>query len=121
MVGVISGHADRSGPDVLWGVRQQRHLSRALQGGGQHPLVPSACPGLPPRLDLGPLGEVSPEPVDLLVVNALRLVDAEIADLAAASVSVIVGCLATGSWACHADSVLFSERDVVDVHKRLFA
>src|SRR5688500_2009858 len=90
---------------VLGCVRQQRDVTCALERGGQHPLVTSARAGLAARLDLGALAEIAAEAVHLLVVDALGLVDAEVADLAATSIAVVVRRFAAGSWACHLVSV----------------
>src|SRR5687768_2203281 len=103
-------HADRPTSrclraQVLWRVREQRHVAGPLERGGQHPLVTGARAGLAARLDLGALAEVAAEAVDLLVVDALGLVDAEVADLAATPIAVVVRRLAAGSWACHLVSV----------------
>src|ERR671923_645899 len=89
------------GPQVLRGVRQERDVACALECRRQHSLVTRAGSGLSTRLDLRALREVAPEAVDLLVVDALRLVDAEVADLPAPSVAVVVRRLAAGSGARH--------------------
>ena len=107
---------------VLRRVRQQRDVPRSLQRGRQHPLMAGAGAGLASRLDLRSLAQVAAEPVDFLVVDALGLVDAEVAHLASASIAVEVRRLAAGSGACHAGYRSFRvasrdlEGDVVDVH-----
>ena len=61
--------------------------------------------GLAARLDLGALGEVAAEAVDLLVVDRDRLVGAEGADLPAPAIAVVVVALlrAGGHWRCLLD------------------
>jgi hypothetical protein len=82
---------------VLRRVREQRDVTCALERDGQLALVPCARPGLSTRLDLGALREVAAEAVDLLVVDLDRLVGAERADLATASVAVeVVALLGSG-------------------------
>src|SRR5207253_1935029 len=83
------------GPEVLRRVRKERDVPGPLQRRGQHALMSRARTGLPAWLDLRPLGEITAEAVDLLVVDALRLVDAEVADLATTPIAVVVGRLAT--------------------------
>ena len=75
---------------MLRRVRQQRDVAGALEGHGQRALVLGAGARLAARLDLGALREVAAEAVDLLVVDAVRLVGAEGADLAAAAVAEVV-------------------------------
>ena len=65
-------------------------VAGALEGNGQLALVAGAGAGLPSGLDLGPLGEVAAEAVDLLVVDLDGLVGAERTDLAAAPIAVEV-------------------------------
>src|SRR4051812_48527277 len=84
---------------MLRRVREQRDVAGSLEGGGELALVAGAGAGLPSRLDLGPLREVAPEAVYLLVVNQDRLVGAERANLPATSVAVEVVALArSGGW-----------------------
>ena len=68
-------------------------MAGALERDRQLALVAGAGAGLAPRLDLGPLGQVAAEAVDLLVVDLDGLVGTERADLAAASVAVVVVAL----------------------------
>ena len=68
----VGAPAGRSGPEVLRRVRQQRHVACPLQRDRQLALVRGAGPGLAPRLDLRPLGEVAAEAADLLVVDLRR-------------------------------------------------
>src|SRR5437870_5508895 len=79
-----------SGSQVLRSVGQERDLPGALESGRQHALVPGAGTGLAPRLDLCPLGQVPPEPIDLLVVDRFGLLNTEVADLASPAISVVV-------------------------------
>jgi hypothetical protein len=81
------------GPEVLRRVGKKRHVTSAFQSDAQFPLMSGAGAGLPARLDLGALGEVASEAVDLLVVDQDGLVGAERADLATASVAVEVVAL----------------------------
>src|SRR5205823_13320783 len=109
--------------EVLRRVRQERDVPGTLERGCQHALVSGAGSRLAARLDLRALGEIAPEAIDLLVVDALGLVDAEVADLATSPIAVVVGSLATGSWARHGFRFLsyWSEGDVIDVDERLVA
>src|SRR5688500_9845334 len=102
----VGGGAPRRHPpedlraQVLGGVRQQGYVAGALEGDGQLALVPRAGAGLAARLDLGPLGQVAAEAIDLLVIDERGLVGAERADLAPASVAIEVVALA-GSGGRH--------------------
>ena len=91
------GVAGPQGPQVLVARSWQRAATMRgapLEGHGQLALVPGAGAGLPSRLDLGALGQVPAEAVDLLVVDHDRLVGAERADLAAAAIAIEVVALA---------------------------
>ncbi len=92
------GHGAALGAEVLGRVRQQRDVAGALERDGQLALVPGAGAGLAARLDLGALGQVAAQAVDLLVVDLDGLVGAEGADLAAASVAVVVVALLGSGW-----------------------
>src|SRR5215470_5940844 len=70
-----------SGAQVLRRVREEGDVSGALERDRQLALVAGARAGLPARLDLGPLGQVATEAVDLLVVDLDGLVGAERTDL----------------------------------------
>ena len=85
--------ADGLGAEVLRRVGQQRHVAGPLEGDRQLALVRGAGAGLAARLDLGALGEVAAEAVDLLVVDRDRLVGAEGADLPAPAIAVVVVAL----------------------------
>src|SRR4029453_963515 len=61
------------------GVRQQRHLARALYGDGDLPLVAPAGAGDPAGADFPLLGDEPPELVRVLVVDLVDLVAAELA------------------------------------------
>jgi hypothetical protein len=63
------------------GKRQQRYVPGALDGAGQHPLVPGARAGLAARPDLSVIGDETAKHVGLLVVDADTLVCAELARL----------------------------------------
>src|SRR5512134_736227 len=65
-------------------VRDQRELARALDRRLQLPLVRRARPGDPPRLDLAALRDERREQPDVLVVDVVDLLRAELADPAAA-------------------------------------
>src|SRR6476469_9709988 len=106
MAGCGDGRCDRvtvtgrSGPEVLRCVREQRHVTGPLEGDRQLALVAGTRAGLAARLDLGALRQVAAEAVDLLVVDLDRLVGAERADLAAASIAIEVVALlgSNGGW-----------------------
>src|SRR3972149_386342 len=85
---------------MLGRVREQGDVSSAFERDGQLALVPGTRARLPPRLDLGPLGQEPAAGGDLLVVDLDRLVGAEGAHLAAASIAVEVVSLA-GSGGGH--------------------
>ena len=85
-------HADQ-GRRCCGAYGQQGDVAGALEGDRQLALVPGAGAGLAARLDLGALGQVAAEAVDLLVVDLDGLVGAERADLAAAAVAVEVVAL----------------------------
>ena len=109
--GAVTG----SGAEVLRRVREQRHVARALERDGELALVRGARAGLPARLDLGALGEVAAEAVDLLVVDHDRLVGAEGADLPPPAVAVVVVALlrlwgASGSPGVAAERVRLAAR-----------
>jgi hypothetical protein len=75
---------------MLRRVGQKRDVTSPLQRDRQLPLVAGAGAGLPARFDLGSLGQIPTEAVDLLVVDLDRFVSAERADLAASPVAVVV-------------------------------
>ena len=60
-------------------VGEQRHLARPLDRDRDLPLVAAARAGDAPRADLALLGDVAPELVDVLVVDLLDLLAAEVA------------------------------------------
>src|SRR5882724_4428307 len=62
-------------------VRQERHLTCALDGDGYLPLVPTARAGDAPGADLAPLRDVPAQLVHVLVVDLVDLVLAEEARL----------------------------------------
>src|SRR5687768_15701699 len=64
------------------GERQERHVPRSFDRGGQRALVPGAGAELAARLDLASLGDVAAQARCVLVVDLTDLVDAESADLA---------------------------------------
>src|SRR6185503_13548626 len=65
-------------------VGDERDLPRPLDRGLQLPLVLGAGPRDPARQDLAALGHERPDQLDVLVVDVVDLVRAELADLAAA-------------------------------------
>src|SRR3981081_3550179 len=62
-------------------VRNQRNLPGALDRDLQLPLVPRARAGNPSRQNLAPLGHEGRQQLDVLVVDVVNLVRAELADL----------------------------------------
>src|SRR5271166_6330471 len=64
--------------------RQQRDVARLLDGGGEAALVRRANAGQPPWHDLARLGHELPEQPYVLVIHAVDLLDAELANLLAA-------------------------------------
>src|SRR5258708_7411242 len=82
--------------DVLRGVLQERHVARALERRGEHPLVLRARAALAARVDLAAVADVATDAADLFEVDLLDLVHAEGADLAArAARSAIAGTVTT--------------------------
>src|SRR4051812_47332517 len=63
------------------GVGQQRHLTGVLDGDGHVALVLDAVAGHPTRADLAAVGDELPEQRGVLVVDAGRLLLAELANL----------------------------------------
>ena len=61
----------------------QRNVPGPLNGGAERPLVLGAHAGAAAGLDLGPVGNEPPDPVDFLVIDVLDVLDAEGADPAA--------------------------------------
>src|SRR5882672_1217617 len=68
---------------LLTGERQECQDPRALHGFGDLRLVAGARAGDPPRHDLPAVGDESREPPVVLVIDALHLVEAELAELSA--------------------------------------
>ena len=97
-VSVWGDRAERMAESLRKGNRvfvEGRFKTRQFEGrDGQLALVPGARAGLAARLDLGALGQVAAEAVDLLVVDGDGLVRAERAHLAAAAVTIEVVALA---------------------------
>src|SRR3954471_12760658 len=71
---------DAGDVDVLGRERQQGHVTGALQGDGEHALVPGARAGLATRLDLAAVGNVATQLARVLVIDLVDLVDAERTD-----------------------------------------
>src|SRR5262245_53497084 len=67
---------------ALADVGEQCHLARPLHRRGALDLVATACAGDPTRADLPLLGDVPPQLRDVLVVDLLHFVPAEVAALA---------------------------------------
>src|SRR6185503_7857756 len=86
----------RMGVLLLRDERQQRQVARPLDGVGQHALVARGSTGDPARQDLGVLQDVLLEELDVLVVDVLDAVRAELADLAAAEEHLLA------RWGAHA-------------------
>ncbi len=91
-VALASRGVPRSGDDtprpdaeLVRGVRQQRDRTRALDRRLQLALVEGAGARDPPRKDLPALGDEALEELDVLPVDVLELLRAELADLAAAN------------------------------------
>jgi len=68
---------------LVFDVRQKRNLACALDCGSQLALVPCACTGDAARQYLCALADALAEPCDIFVIDALDLVDAELAYLSA--------------------------------------
>ena len=68
--------------DVLGGKREQRELAGAFEGHIQRALMGGTGAGLAARLNLGAVGQETPQAPEILVVDLFDLVDAELADLA---------------------------------------
>ena len=90
-------------------------MPRSLERDGQLTLVAGTRAGLAPWLDLGALGQVAAEAVDLLVIDLDRLVGAEGADLATASIAIEVVALLGSDRGRHTSGISWSEGKVVDV------
>src|SRR6187399_703245 len=73
-----------SSTDLIGHVRNQRQLTRALDRRLQLPLVQRAGAGDPPRLDLAALGQERRQQADVLVVDVVDLLRAELAHAAPA-------------------------------------
>src|SRR5581483_7857893 len=82
--------------DVVGSVGQERQVPGALHGDGEAALVAGAGAGLPPGLDLAAVRDEAAELERVLVVDVLDLVDAEGADLAAASEAAAAAPAAAG-------------------------
>jgi hypothetical protein len=85
--------------DVLCREGQERHVARALEGDGQHPLVSRTRAGLTTRLDLASVGDVATQARRLLVIDLLDLVDAESADTTPAEAATATTATAPGAFA----------------------
>src|SRR5438132_1916229 len=81
---------------VLGGVREQRHVARALERRGEHPLVLRAGAALAARVDLAAVADVATDAAHFFEVDLLDLVHAERADLAARTPRpAVAGAVAT--------------------------
>src|SRR6184192_3761544 len=76
------------------GVGEERHVARALDGGGHFALVPGAVPGDAPGDDLAALGDEVLELAGVLVVDLEVLVGAVPADLAASEAAAAAAVVA---------------------------
>lgn len=63
-------------------------MTSALDGDGELALMRGTGAGDAAGQDLSPLGHIAAESGDILVVDVLNLIDAEAANLAAASVTI---------------------------------
>src|SRR5205823_2041825 len=82
---------------LSWSIWKQRQHAGAFQRHGESALVPGAGPGFATRLDLAALRDVAAEPSQVLVVDLLHAVHAELADLAAVIAAVVAaGTLPAG-------------------------
>jgi len=72
-------------------VGQQRQMACALDGLGQGALVNGTGAGHAAGQDLGALGDISPQLRDILIIDRIRSVHAELADLFML-LSVLIGC-----------------------------
>jgi hypothetical protein len=89
-------------PDFLRGAsgkRQQRNISRLLDGQGQTPLVRGANPGQPPWDDLPAFRHELGEQTNVLVIDGLNFLYAELANFLAAKIfaSTFAAARATGT------------------------
>jgi hypothetical protein len=62
---------------MLWGVRQECHLTSTLQGNRQLMLVLRAVTRLPSWLNLCAIRDEAAEPIHLFVINHAALITAE--------------------------------------------
>jgi hypothetical protein len=85
-MGKIAGLAD-----VSERVGQQGQVPGPLDRGADQPLVLEAGAGLAAGFDLAAVADVHAQAGDIFVVDALHLVDAEAADLAAAAEARALG------------------------------
>ncbi len=76
---LLAAQHDSADANVLCGIREERHEACSLERLRESSLMPCARAGLPSRLDLRPVGEVSAEARDILEVDARDLVHAELA------------------------------------------
>src|SRR2546425_552433 len=89
----LEGNPPRVPLSLLVGrdVRQQRDRARALDGVGERALVPRAAAGNAARNDLAALGDEATQTPDVLVVDDVDLVRAELADLPPAEPAALDG------------------------------
>src|SRR5579884_1034756 len=99
-----------SAPQVLRGEGEEGDVSGPPEGHRQGPLVLGAGPGLPPGLDLGPLRQIPPEAVHLLVVDVGGVLGAKGTDLPPAPIPVVVGEFLLGHGAPRSCNLLLGER-----------
>ncbi len=72
-------------------------MAGALEGNAEGALVPGTGAGLPSRLDLSPLAQISPQAINILIVDLLHLVHTKGAHFPARHVAVTIA--ATGARA----------------------
>ena len=84
---------------------QERNDARPLNGSRKGPLMPGAVARLAAGINLEPVGEISPQPAHVLVVDILNLVHAEGADLSPGNVTASWPSAWSSAWSkggsCH--------------------
>jgi len=83
--------------DVLRGVRQQRHVTRALDSGRDRSLALGTTPDLAASFDLAMLIQEALQRSDVLVVHNQRLAVADIAATSATATTAIISVISVSS------------------------
>src|SRR5215207_6699342 len=104
--------------DLHWallsnGVREQGHLPGVLDGGGDVALVLGAVAGDPAGADLAPVAHELAQQVDVLVVDVVLVLGAELAELALGL--ALEGALGHAGAAFRVPAVLLERRLVVEL------